>query len=53
MELNKEWLGLGGVALGWGLNQCGQWLVFHRDERTAIGRALADLLEAPSSPGDP
>lgn len=45
MELNKEWLGLGGVALGWGLNQCGQWLVFRRDERRAIGRALADLLE--------
>jgi hypothetical protein len=45
MELNKEWLGLAGVALGWGLNQCGQWLVFRRDERKALGRALADLLE--------
>jgi hypothetical protein len=47
MELNnwKDWLPLAGVAIGWGLNQCGQWLVFRRDERKAIGRALADLLE--------
>jgi hypothetical protein len=47
MELNiwKDWLPLAGVAVGWGLNQCGQWLVFRRDERRAIGRALADLLE--------
>jgi len=41
----KDWLPLAGVAVGWGLNQCGQWFVFRRDERKAIGRALADLLE--------
>jgi len=41
----KDWLPLVGVALGWGLNQGGQWLIFRRDERKAIGRALADLLE--------
>jgi hypothetical protein len=41
----KDWLPLAGVALGWGLNQGGQWLIFRRDERKAIGRALADLLE--------
>jgi hypothetical protein len=41
----KDWLPLAGVAIGWGLNQFGQWFVFRRDERRAIGRALADLLE--------
>jgi len=41
----KDWLPLAGVAVGWGLNQCGQWFVFRRDERKAIGRALTDLLE--------
>ena|ERR1035437_1642688 len=41
----KDWLPLAGVAVGWGLNQCGQWLVFRRDERKPIGRALTDLLE--------
>lgn len=37
MELTiwKDWLPLAGVAVGWGLNQCGQWLVFRRDERRA------------------
>jgi hypothetical protein len=41
----KDLLPLAGVAVGWGLNQCGQWLVFRRDERKPIGRALTDLLE--------
>jgi hypothetical protein len=41
----KNWLPLAGVAVGWGLNQCGQWFVFRRDERKVIGRALTDLLE--------
>ena len=41
----KDLLPVAGVAVGWGLNQCGQWLTFRRDERKAIGRALADLLE--------
>ena len=41
----KDWLPLAGVAVGWGLNQCGQWFVFRRDERQPIGRALTDLLE--------
>jgi hypothetical protein len=41
----KDWLPLAGVAVGWGLNQCGQWFVFRRDERKAIGRALTDLME--------
>jgi hypothetical protein len=41
----KDWLPLAGVAVGWGLNQCGQWFVFRRDERKPIGRALTDLLE--------
>ena len=40
----KDWLPLVGVLVGWFLNQCAQWFVFRRDERKAIGQALADLL---------
>jgi len=41
----KDWLPLVGVGAGWMLNQFGQWFVFRRDERKAIGKALADLLD--------
>lgn len=41
----KYWLPLIGVAVGWILNQLGQWFVFRREERKAIGKALADLLD--------
>jgi len=40
----KDWLPLVGVLVGWFLNQCAQWFIFRRDERKAIGQALADLL---------
>lgn len=42
---DKYWLPLIGVAVGWVLNQLGQWFVFRREERKAIGKALADLLD--------
>jgi len=42
---DKYWLPLIGVAVGWILNQLGQWFVFRREERKAIGKALADLLD--------
>ena len=45
----KDWLPLIGVVvgavLGWVFNQLAQWLVVRRDEKRAIGRAVADLLE--------
>lgn len=47
MEL-KDWIpfaGIIGVVVGWGLNQLSQWIVVRREERAAIGRAVADLLE--------
>lgn len=45
----KDWPPLIGVVvgavLGWVFNQLAQWIVVRRDEKRAIGRAVADLLE--------
>ena len=34
-----------GAVLGWVLNQLSQWLLVRRDEKKALARAVADLLE--------
>jgi hypothetical protein len=44
MEM-KDFLPLIGVALGWILSQLGQWFLGRREEKKAIARALADLLQ--------
>lgn len=41
----KDLLPLLGVVVGWILSQLGQWLLGRREERKAVARALADLLQ--------